>query len=119
MAQKIVENEWLDLRKISINFLHKPQDKIVYETLHKEFSDATKVDYIFHTWMTYLRDALLVQGENSGELYNQDIENYVRIFAAQKNVVDVLEALPGAREDYGGNVDKNLILENLSLTLGA
>lgn len=118
MAQKIVEVEWQDLRKTSINFLHKPNDKSIYDSLYKEFTDSAKVDYIFHTWMTYLRDALMIQGQGTMDLYNKDIENFVRSFASHQKIPQVLEALPLAREDYGGNVDKNLILENLAITLG-
>lgn len=117
LAQKIVEEEWLKLRQSSINFLHKPNDKEIYDTLHKEFTDSQKSEYIFHTWMTYLRDSLAVQEQAKIPLYNKDIENYVRKFAENRKIRDGIDALFSARSDYGGNVDKNLILENLAITL--
>ncbi|MCC6137363.1 MAG: AAA family ATPase [Bdellovibrionaceae bacterium] len=119
LAQKIVQEEWLDLRKTSINFLHKPGDKAVYDALYKDFSESQKAEYIFHTWMTYLRDSLTVQENASTALYNKDIENFVRKFAENRKIREGIDALFLAREDYSGNVDKNLILENLALTLGA
>lgn len=119
LAQKIVQEEWLDLRKTSINFLHKPGDKAVYEALYKDFTESQKAEYIFHTWMTYLRDSLTVQENASASLYNKDIERFVRKFAENRKIREGIDALFLAREDYSGNVDKNLILENLALTLGA
>lgn len=117
LAQKIVQEEWLDLRKISINFLHKPNEKAVYDALYKEFTESQKAEYIFHTWMTYLRDSLTVQENASTPLYNKDIENFVRKFAENRKIREGIDALFLARDDYGGNVDKNLILENLAITL--
>lgn len=118
LAQKIVQEEWLDLRKTSINFLHKPNEKNVYDAIYKEFSEAQKAEYIFHTWMTYLRDALTVQEQANTPLYNKDIENFVRKFAENRKIREGIDGLFLARDDYSGNVDKNLILENLALTLG-
>lgn len=117
LAQKIVEEDWQKLRQISINFLHKPNDKDVYEALHKEFTDSQKAEYIFHTWMTYLRDSLAVQEDAAIPLYNKDIENFVRKFAENRKIRDGMDALFVARSDYSGNVDKNLILENLAITI--
>ncbi len=117
LAQKIVEEDWQKLRQVSINFLHKPNDKQVYDALHKEFTDGQKVEYIFHTWMTYLRDALAVQEDANIPFYNKDIENFVRKFAENRKIRDGIDALFSARSDYSGNVDKNLILENLAITL--
>lgn len=118
LAEKIVQEEWQELRKTSINFLHKPGDKNVYDALHKEFSESQKAEYIFHTWMTYFRDALTVQEQGSQHLYNKDIENFVRKFAENRKIREGIDGLFLARDDYSGNVDKNLILENLILTLG-
>lgn len=118
LAQKIVQEEWLDLRKSSINFLHKPNEKSVYDAIYKEFSESQKAEYIFHTWMTYLRDALTVQEQAATPLYNKDIENFVHKFAENRKIREGIDGLFLARDDYSGNVDKNLILENLALTLG-
>lgn len=117
LAQKIVEEDWQKLRQASINFLHKPNDKAVYDALYKDFGDSQKAEYIFHTWMTYLRDALAAQENADIPFYNKDIENFVRKFAENRKIRDGIDALFLARSDYGGNVDKNLILENLAITI--
>lgn len=119
LAQKIIQEEWLELRKTSINFLHKPSEKSIYDSLFKEFSDTHKAEYIFHTWMTYLRDAMTVQTHLGTELYNKDVEAFVKIFSENRKIREVIDVLFVARDDYSGNVDKNLILENLALTLEA
>jgi DNA polymerase III subunit delta' len=119
LAQRIVEDEWQELRKVAINFLHRPTEKEQFEALAKEFSDGGKVDYIFHTWMTYLRDAIAVREGTTGQLYNEDIQGFVKKFSEKLNMDKSVDALFSAREDYSANVDKGLILENLALVLEA
>ncbi|MCB9072376.1 MAG: AAA family ATPase [Bdellovibrionaceae bacterium] len=117
LAQKIIEDEWQQLRKTSINFLHRPLDGNIFANMAREFSDNSKFEYIFHTWMTYLRDAMVSHARPHQHLYNRDIESYVHKFADHRNLQKNQEALFTVTSDYLGNVDKNLILENLALAL--
>jgi DNA polymerase-3 subunit delta' len=119
LAQKIREEEWQEVRKAAINFLHSPQNAKVHEVLARLFSDATKIEFIIHCWMTYVRDAWMVREGDRQALYNADILPFVEKFAQRGGLPELYDTLMQIRGDVLGNVDKNLILDNFAQGLGA
>lgn len=117
LAQKIVQEEWMAIRKAAINFLHSSQNNKVYEELQSYMGDPSAAEFIIHSWMTYLRDAYLLSQGQSESLYNRDIQAFAQKFSEQKNVPALFEDLFQLRQDWLANVDKNLLLDHLSIRL--
>jgi len=119
LAQKVQLEEWMEVRKAAINFLHSPQNSKVYEGLSGYFSDAEKIEFILHCWMTYVRDAWLISSNDRQHLYNSDVLGFVEKFSQRGNLSEVGDSLAQIRGDVLGNVDKGLILDNFSMVLSA
>jgi DNA polymerase-3 subunit delta' len=119
LAEKIRQEEWQEVRKAAINFLHSPQNSKVVEVLARQFSDHDKIDFVIHCWMTYVRDAWMVQSGDRAALYNADILPFVEKFAQHGGLPELYDILMQIRSDVLGNVDKNLLLDNFALGLGA
>ncbi len=117
LAQKIVQEEWMAIRKAAINFLHSSQNKTVYEELQSYMADPSSAEFIIHSWMTYLRDGYLLSQGQSQELYNNDIQSFAQKFAEQKNIPALFDDIFQFRQDWLANVDKNLLLDHLSIRL--
>lgn len=115
LAQKIQKPEWLELRKLAINFLHNSSK--IQKDLIEQFSEIDKVDFVIHCWLTYVRDALLFSGGGREGFYNSDIVPFIEKFSQKENLADLYDLIYNIRKDYVGHVDKNLIVENFSLDL--
>jgi len=119
LAGKIGQEEWLEVRKAAINFLHSPQNAKVVEAIGRLFSDHDKIEFVIHCWMTYVRDAWMVNAGDRQALYNADILPFVEKFAQRGSLPDLYDRLMQIRGDVLGNVDKNLLLDNFAYGLGA
>lgn len=117
LAQKIVQDEWMAIRKAAINFLHSSQNKTVYEELQSSMGDPSSAEFVIHSWMTYLRDAYLLSQGVTDSLYNQDIQSFAQKFSEQKNITRLIDDVFQLRQDWLANVDKGLLLDQLSLRL--
>lgn len=80
-------------------------------------ADPSSAEFIIHSWMTYLRDGYLLSQGQSAELYNQDIQSFAQKFAEQKNIPTLFDEIFQFRQDWLANVDKNLLLDHLSMRL--
>lgn len=123
LAHKIRQEEWLELRKLAINFVHNHAHGPTQKSLIEHFADAEKVDFIVHCWLTYVRDAMLYarggSAENGDVFYNSDILYFIEKFSRKENLAGIYDMIHGLRKDYQGHVDKTLIVENFSLDLGS
>ncbi|MBY0385668.1 AAA family ATPase [bacterium] len=117
LAQKVVQEEWMTVRKSAINFLHSSQNKEIYEELQSQMTDPATAEFVMHSWMTYLRDAFLVQNGEQNSIYNQDIQQFVTQFAKQKNITTLFDEVFQFRQDLLANVDKTLLLDQFSIRL--
>jgi DNA polymerase III subunit delta' len=117
LANKIRQPEWLELRQQAINFLHNSSPSQVQKSLVEQFSDAEKVDFIVHCWLTYIRDAILYSQGGRDRFYNSDIVSFIEKFSMRPNLNTLYDLIYGMRRDYLGHVDKNLIVENFSIAL--
>lgn len=115
LAQKIQKPEWQELRQLAINFLHNSQR--VQKELVEQLTEADKVDFIVHCWLTYVRDALLWQAGGRSGFYNSDIESFIEKFSRKENLPGLYDLIYNLRGDFVGHVDKNLIVENFSQDL--
>lgn len=118
LAERIQSEEWLEVRKAAINFLHSPHHPKVVEALSPLFSDADKIDFVFHCWMTYLRDAWMVMQGDRTQIYNSDILGFVEKFSERGSITELSDMVLQMRQDVVGNVDKNLQLDNFAIALG-
>ena len=118
LAQKIGQEDWVEVRKAAINFLHNSQNTKVYDALLSCLTDAEKVEFVMHCWMTYLRDAFLLSQGCSEALYNIDIASFAEKFSQREKLSHLFEHFSQWQQDYYAHVDKNLLLENLSIQLG-
>lgn len=119
LAEKIRQEEWQEVRKAAINFLHSPLNSKVQEALSRLFADSEKNEFIIHCWLTYVRDAWMVQEGDRQALYNADILPFVEKFAQGRSLPVIYDTLMQIRGDLLGNVDKNLLLDNFAIGLGA
>jgi DNA polymerase III subunit delta' len=117
LAQKIAQESWQDIRKAAINFLHSSQNQKVYEELQSHMSDPSSAEFVIHSWMTYLRDAYLLQNGQTHSLFNQDIQNFAQKFSEKKNVEQLFDSVFQFRQDLAANVDKGLLLDQFSIQL--
>jgi DNA polymerase-3 subunit delta' len=117
LAEKICQEEWQEVRKAAINFLHSPQHAKVQEAMGRLFTESEKIEFIIHCWMTYIRDAWQVSAGDRNGLYNADIVAFVEKFSQRQGMSELYDSLMQIREDVLGNVDKHLILDNFAIRL--
>lgn len=117
LAHKVVQEEWMAVRKSAINFLHSSQNREVYEEVQSHMADPASAEFVLHSWMTYLRDAFLIKNGETGTIFNQDIQQYVTQFAKQKNITALFDDVFQFRQDLLANVDKTLLLDQFSIRL--
>lgn len=117
LAQKIIQEEWMAIRKAAINFLHSSQNNKVFEELQPYLSDPASAEFVIHSWMTYLRDAFMLKNNYNGNLYNQDIASFAQKFSERKNMSSLFDDVFQFRSDLLANVDKTLLLDLFSQNL--
>lgn len=116
LAQKIADGEWGKLRQKALSFLAQPLDKNTHQELVAAFKDRTKLDFVVHCWMSFLRDTLFsLRGE--AQIYNQDCAEMVSGFSRHPQLAKLYDQIQQLRRDIRGNVDKNLVMDQLAYLL--
>ncbi len=117
LAKKMVQEEWQEIRKTAINFLHSSQNKSVFEDMQSCMSQPESAEFVIHSWMTYLRDAYVLQAGSEQVIYNEDIRSFAQKFSESKNIASLMEEVFQFRQDWLANVDKHLLLDQFSIRL--
>lgn len=117
LLQKIMDADWLELRKLAINFIHGSHKNEILKAMVEAFSQPDRVEFVVHCWQSYVRDAVVKKLNAETVLYNSDIESFVDKFSQHPSLFRIYDLMSEARRDSQAFVDKNLILENLSFQL--
>jgi DNA polymerase III subunit delta' len=117
LAKKVVQEEWQAIRKAAINFLHSSQNKSVFEEIQSHLTQPESAEFVIHSWMTYLRDAYVLQAGSEQLIYNEDIRSFAQKFSVSKNIPSLMDDVFQFRQDWLANVDKQLLLDQFSIRL--
>jgi DNA polymerase III gamma/tau subunit len=121
LAKKMMQEEWQAVRKAAINFLHSSQNKAAFEEIQSSLAQPESADFVIHAWMTYLRDAYVLQAatEQGGHpvIYNEDIRSFALKFSDSQNIPQLMDEVFQFRQDWQSNVDKHLLLDQFSIRL--